>query len=400
MLPGDHRTVSEGPDGFGVRFDDAANNLGAVVARYVEEAGEFPGVLVLFTSFRDVGSGGPAYYVPIWNETLGTGLGPVDQRARFGTEATLGVANLKQPASHGERLVPLILHELGHLHLAYADLTVETASGAVSILGRQRAHWHAALHTEGSFLGGHGLRGQGEGRFVVIARDETYSQLDRYLLGLGPLPSVPEIFLVANARTESGAPIPADAQLPLGRVVLGAAVPLAPSEFVAALGPREPPVETSPKILHAAFALLTAPTETATDTPVVALAERLDALRPDVERAYEEATGRLGWLDTRAPERPETPRPDAGFFGDGLGDGCACGVSRSEGEPSRQDLFAWLLAAIALGRATGSRGGGGWCWAWALRLRRRWRERSCGRSRWCGSRPCRGARRLPRSAPR
>lgn len=362
ILPGDAHTVSAAADGYGVRFDDTVNNLGAVVRRYVLEAGELPGVLVLFTTFQDQGSGGPAYYVPIWNEALGTGLGPVDQRGLFGTREVLGIANLKQPEGHGERVIPLLLHELGHLHLAYADLAVETSSGPVSILGRQKAHWHAALHTEGSFLGGHGFRGQGEGRFVVIARDETYSQLDRYLLGLGPPPVLPELFFVAHARTESGATIPPDAQLPLGQVVIGTRVSIPLTAIENMLGPREPPVKDAPKVLHAAFALLTAPTETATDARVVGLAERLEALRPELERAYEDATGRLGYLDTRAPERPEIPRPDAGFFRDGIGDGCACGVSRTGDESSWRVLFAWLLVASALRRATRSRGGG-WTWA-------------------------------------
>ncbi len=387
--------MSTSTDGLGLRVDEEVNNLANVVAQYAETAGELPGVLVVFTSFVDLGGGGPAYYVPIHNTTLGTGLPEIDQRERYGSHSIIGVANLKQPERHGGRLMTLLLHELGHMHLAYADLEVQTSSGPVSILGRQKAHWHAALHTEGSYLGGHAFRGQGEGRFVVIARDATYSAFDRHLLGLSPLSAVPEPFFVAHARTESGAPIPADAQLPVGQIVLGTRVPLSLSAIEAGLGARRPLFPEAPRTLRAAFVLLTAPGESALLPEVRAQAERLEALRLQLEIEFTRATSGAGALDTRAGRPVSESSSDGGPIDAPVEDGCQCETGPREDGPFGLDLFAWLLVVVAIRWTTRSRGGG-WFVGWTYGFRRRCHERSCGRSRGCGVRPCRATRRLPR----
>lgn len=366
VLEGDDTLISTLGDQYGLVIDEQRNDLAAVSRRYAETIVDREAVLLLFTTFDDRGAAGPAYYVPFYRDTEGLGVPPLDQRADFGVAHLRGVANLKSMAHHTPgRLLPRALHELAHPALAYLSAAVATSTVPVPLLGRQNAHWHAALHTEGSVLGGHGYAELGPGEFQVIGRDSSYSRLDRYGLGLLAPEQVPPFFFIANARSQSGAALPAAAELPLGTVVRGQKIPVTLDDVIRAVGPRSPAFPGVPTRLEVVVGLLTAPGESASSTRAVERQQELERWLPTLAERYTQETGGVGSLCLRLdgcdPPEPkvEDPRPTP--------EGCSCRHGPGAG-PS------------------------GWWVLLGLGLRRRKSERSCGRS------PRRASPPHPRSA--
>lgn len=315
ILQGDETLISGQAPQLGLRFDDARNDLGAITARFVAEVADPEATLVLFTTFDDRGGGGPAYFVPIFNDTQGTGLGPVQQRALFGVRNLTGIINMKRLESRpADQRLPLLVHEVAHPDLAY--LEARPAAGSTqtpTLLGRQGAHWHAALNTEGSVLGGHGYVQVQPGRFVVNARNSALSALDLYGLGLLDPSEVPPFFLIEGARTEAGFSVPIDAQLGIGDVIFGTAQRIGIEQITAALGPRAR--QDGPR--HLVFALLTAPSLASTSSTARAEAQRIDDLRQSLQQAWPDWTRQRGQLCTqldgcRAPDPTDAGQLDAG----------------------------------------------------------------------------------------
>lgn len=315
VLQGSPALISGSGQQLGLRFDEERNDLGAISQHFAAEVADRAATLVLFTHFEDQGGGGPAYFVPIFNDTPGTGLGPIDQRAAFGVQDLGGIVNMKRLSDHApaEQLA-LLVHEVAHQDLAY--LRAEASAGstvAVTLLGRQQAHWHASLHTEGSVLGGHGFVQVQPGRFVVSQANEALSSLDLYAMGLVDASEVPDFFFIQNARTEAGFAIPAEAQLPIGTPILGDPQPLSVTQVVQALGPR--PRRDAP--MNLVFALLTAPGETTTATAVLAEADAIDGLREQIEADWPLWTRGRGQLCTQLEGCGIGPGIDAGHLDGG-----------------------------------------------------------------------------------
>jgi Uma2 family endonuclease len=324
LIEGDADLVSGAPPSLGLRVDEERNDPGRVMARYVAEVADVPGILVLFTSFDDQGAGGDGYFLPVWNDTSGTGLERIDQRESFGTSLFEGFVNLKDLSRHDRAVLPsLAAHEIAHRHLAY--LHVATGSTSPEILGRQRAHWHAALDSEGSLLEGYDWLENGAGRFVTVGRSVRFSMLDLYGLGLAPAEEVPPFFFIEGARTSSGALIPAEAQLPNGTTAFGSRVDLSIDDVIRAIGPRSP----TPPELRVVFALLVAPGEDAESETIAAMVEEIDALRLEIEARWSELTLGRGALCTKIAgcEPPvDGGAPDGGA--EPPADGCGCRATR------------------------------------------------------------------------
>lgn len=312
LVEGDGTIVSGQPGDWGLRVDAERHDVARVVARAAAAGADVPGVVVLYTTFEDRGAGGAGYFLPIFDDTPGTGLGPVDERLAYGAQRLEGVVNLKQVDQ--ALTIPradLVVHELAHRHAAHLAVqpSSTTAPAIPSLLGRQAAHWHAALHSEASLLDGYAWLERAPGRFVVVERARRLGSLDLYALGLLPAAEVPPFFFVAEATTVGGAPIPAAAQLAVGTEVLGVRVPLTVDDVVRALGPR--PLDARGE-LRVALVLLTAPGEGADDPAVLTTLTALEAERALLEGAWARATGGRGWLCTRLDGCPEG-RPDAGI---------------------------------------------------------------------------------------
>jgi hypothetical protein len=382
ILEGDSSLVSpEPPIGFGIEL---ATNPQAIVARYVSEVEDAPGILAVFTSFPDLGTGDPAYFLPISNDTLGTGMGALDHRAAFGTASFEGFIDLKtfdgwsMPA-----LLAQASHEIAHRHLAYMSVSpAGSSSTAVPILGRDRAHWRASLHTFGSLMEGYAWSEDAPGHFVVTGLSQRFSTLDLYGLGLIDPAQVAPFFVIESPTLPSGDPLPISAQLTVGSSVTGTRLDLGIDDVIRALGPRRP--SRAPSVTRVLWVLLTAPGQSANAPEVVSLAARIDAFRPALEDAYSGYTGGHGTLCTRI----RGCGADDGGLDAGVPDagpsrrqpGCGCSETAAPaGDGAHVVAVAVLIGAL---------------------LRRRPRARSCGHSPWSASPPSRSACRPLRSTHR
>ncbi len=332
IFEGNEEGISGLDDQLGLRFDEERNDLATLTRRAAQSGLDGPGLLVLFTTFDDRGAGGPAYFVPFFNETKGTGLGPLDQREAFGVQALEGLINMKRLESHDEaELIGIFIHEIAHRHLAYfTSFTPSGSTTAVSLLGRQGAHWRAAMHTQGSLLGGHDWLQIEPGCFVAHASNTGLSSLDLYALGLLPAAEVPPAFIIAAPTLASGAAHPQDAILQPGAVVRGARIDVPLDALVAEHGPRA----IDPEPLQLTFVLLTRPGESATDAR--ATADKLDALRLRITEAWSDPTQGLGALRTErcAPLDCEAP------------EGCECAHIGPRADARLGALSAWLCLLL------------------------------------------------------
>ncbi len=318
VIEGDEQLVSREEGAFLLRAGEDENDLAEVVARFAAEAGELDGALVVFTTFEDTGPGGRAYSLPIFSSETGTGRPLIDHRADYGAERFVQVINMK--ARGGPDLLDIMAHELAHRHLAYV------ATGTVSILGRQNAHWHAGLHSSGSLMGGYGYEESSVGQFEVGAKNEAFSPLDLYLLGLLDASEVPPFFFIDELRNEDGFALPESAELFVGERVLGRRVDLSIEEIISANGMRAR--ESSQ--LNAVFVVLTAPGESATSTSAMAKVAEVEQLREELEQRWNELTEGRGTLCTKLDEC-STKQPDE--------EGCSCSGDR----PSGDAAWTWLL---------------------------------------------------------
>jgi hypothetical protein len=382
ILEGDSTLVTaEAPSGFGIEL---ATNPQAIVSRYASEVVDAPAILAVFTSFPDLGTGDPAYFLPIWNDTQGTGMGAVDLRASFGTASFEGFIDLK--AFDGWSMATLLAqasHEIAHRHLAYMSVEpVGSSSTAVPILGRDRAHWRASLHTFGSLMEGYAWSEDVPGHFVVTGLHQRFSTLDLYGLGLIDPAEVAPFFVIQDATLPGGTPLPISAQLSIGSSVTGTRIDLGIEDVVRALGPRRP--SRAPSATRVLFVLVTEPGQSAEAPEVVSLAARIDAFRPLLEDAYSSYAGGRGTLCTAIrgcgsdDGGVDAGMPDAGPIVQHQG--CRCSDSKA---PAGDGAYS-IAVAVLIG---------------AL-LRRRRRERSCGRSPWSASLPSRSACRPLRSTRR
>lgn len=329
VLEGDTETVSPIDGGWGLRFDDGDNDLAAVIGRYVAEVTDVEATLVLFTTFDDLGRGGRAYSVPIFNDTSGTGLEPIDRRAEFRTERFVQLVNMKSIAGHRDRaaLLELLAHELAHRHLAYLSTT-----STVPIVGRQDAHWHAALATEGSIMGGYGWAEVGPEVFEVIAKNERFSSLDLYALGLFDPAEVEPFFFIDELRTEEGFSLPESAELFLGDRALGRRRDLSIDEVIEAAGPRAR--ERAP--MRAVFAVLTEPGLSATSTTAQTTVAAVEEIRAELEDSWRDLTRARGALCTTIKGCEAPPPPPV----EESGCGCATIERRPSDEEGRRTMPA------------------------------------------------------------
>lgn len=344
ILEGEPALVSGVGTSLGLRFDEERNDLAAVTARYARDVGDRGGMLVLFTTFDDRGASGPAYFVPIFNDVLGTGLGVIDQRAEFHVSAIEAVINMKRLDEHaGDRALEVLAHEVAHRHLAYMEAEIDSSTAAVPFYGRQHAHWRAALDTAGSIMGGYGWLETTRGRFVVTRSNDGFSELDLYGLGLREPSEVPPFFLILNARTEAGFALPDSAELTIGSRAVGDRIDLAIDDVIRALGRRRPP-SPSGSDLDLTFALLTAPGEAATSTGALDAASRIDGLRRRFEAEWPRLTLGRGRVCTVIRGCLAEAPPDGGLETNdrphAREEGCACAVAVGD---ERAPALGWIF---------------------------------------------------------
>lgn len=275
VMIGDAQTVSSlGNNRWGVRVDDEVQNPLAIVRTFLDYFPDDYDVLTVWTSFRDRGSDGLAYYMGMYNDVGGIGVEPFNNRRFWGVNNAgrmQGFVNMKRITSYSDDLADpdnfiysVMGQELTHRWLAHLRFLREDGTVSSELLGRDDAHWSALMQASGSVQDGNTWRDNGDGTFTLTENSVRFSPLDLYAMGLFTPEEVPPWFLIEGADYEGNAIAPTSV-LPVGITVTGSRYDVGIDDVLAAEGPRLPGVDTSPKDLRVAVVLLTAPNETLDD---------------------------------------------------------------------------------------------------------------------------------------
>lgn len=230
-------------------------------------------------------------------ERYGDGLG-ADYTALAGSagrlQAVLVMNSLDIADSWWLGAQDLVTHELGHRWGMGFRLPLSPEPTA---LFNNNGHWTPRLGQDAASALSYGQTTEtAPGQFRSVRVEPLpYGSFDLYLMGLMELDTVGELFYVANP--EVVAPPTGDlTEVRPGTPVdfVGERVDLAPTDVVAAMGPRDPPVAAAQKDFRMAFVLVCRPTEPCGPSMV----ERLEAERAAYPDTFAWATRGLGTMDT------------------------------------------------------------------------------------------------------
>lgn len=199
-----------------------------------------------------------AHYLSVRNDVRGIGFPPTyDVGLTVGSQARLqGIVYLgglwtyydAETKTLSPELSYILAHELGHRFAAYVRCD---SSGVAStmLLDFDADHWTLALDTDGSPMGGHDWRDNGDGTFTTVARwAGLYSMLDLYLMGLASPEEVPPLTLLdLNPRPYS---------IPVGTTITASTITKSVQDVVAVEGTRRPPCGEAPTSWRVAFMLV------------------------------------------------------------------------------------------------------------------------------------------------
>jgi hypothetical protein len=280
-----------------------------VARRFFENHPDRFDQITLFLGFGfELNGGAYAYEIPVRNDARGIGLGELDNSARFGSQGTLraflNMGSLdgidRYPADPDQKYLgtnstlTILGHEFGHQWLAFAAFR-DGSVNSRSILGRDNAHWSFFFNSEGSVMEGNAIQDngaeRGNSRFVTVAATNTYSPLDRYLMGFAGRDEVPPSFVVQNPvgimQRDSSSP-------QIGVVFGGDRRDVTIDSVVTALGRRTPSAFETRKVLRQAFILLTRKGETAAPAQI----EKVQKIRDAWVDFFHAQTDGLGWIVT------------------------------------------------------------------------------------------------------
>lgn len=190
-----------------------------------------------------------------------------------------------------EAATQILLHELGHRWLYYFEIEENGQNvRAVNPLGLHPAQW---VSTPGAFLhdsspmGGSRFADNRNGTFTTPPSSSfnAFTWHELYLMGLARAEEVQPWFYLR------GTPLGDEYFAPSGTTISGTRVDVSAQQLLAAMGPRNPSFETSPKTFRVLFVVLERDG---------APAPSLGTLPRDFERAFAAATGGRGRVVTAA----------------------------------------------------------------------------------------------------
>ena len=279
--------------------------------------------LIVFLAFDFSLDGAYAYEINVKNEIAGIGLGQTDNSGFYGSKGRLRsfvmMGALEGPGRYPadpnqvylgtNSTVSILGQEAGHRWLAFTGFQ-DGAALSRAILGRQAAHWSFFFDSNASVMEGTDIddRGteRGNTRFATVAATNTFSQLDRYAMGLVTADEVPEMFLVTNpagtSRSATSAP-------EIGVSFGGTRKEINIDSIVAANGVRTPSAFQSPKVFRQAFILLTSKGTAATGGQIA----KVQTIRDAWVSFFNQQTGGRAWADTSLQNVPGTTPADLYF---------------------------------------------------------------------------------------
>jgi hypothetical protein len=221
---------------------------------------------------------------------------------------------------------------------------VTSSTTPFSLLGREGAHWHAAFNSQGSLLEGYHWRETGTGRFVSIDKQSSLAPIDLYALGLLDPDELSDLFFIRNAKVESGASLPAAADLPIGTVVRGERLDISGEAIVSAMGPRPRQEVTEVRFLY-----VTRPGESSTSTLTQSDIRILEQIRVELEAYWQDQTGGRGQLRTTptiSRQADATVQNDLGTSQATPTSNCQCNAKRKRGFSLNMSAIVSFLLVI------------------------------------------------------
>ncbi|HEY2946701.1 MAG TPA: CARDB domain-containing protein, partial [Vicinamibacteria bacterium] len=298
----------------------------AVARRFYESHGDFYDFLVVFTNFQFNTAEASAFHSLIRNDVRGIGLPIVDNGLPFGSPGRLkgyiDMADISRysqsplsldPADPGfGRTLNVLAHEAAHQWMTEARF--RDATGRISDdLLKGDGHWSYLLDSDASVMYGADWVSRDDGSYAAARVQDTYFNLDLYLMGLLDASRVTPFTLLRNPAVSRNA-IPVE-----GSVVPADPETVTIDQVIAAEGRRSPGFPDSPKAFRMGFVFLTRPgTE-----PSVQELEAVDRVRRFFAGHFFAVTRGVAIADTALAEVPPSPRA---------------------GAPDLDKALAWLLA--------------------------------------------------------
>ncbi len=287
----------------------------SVARRFLETHPDDFDQLIVFLAFPFSFSGAFAYELNVANDVQGIGLELSDSSEAFGSRGRLksfvmmgsldGAGRFPEdPTTRFFRTynsLEILAHEVGHRWLAYSYLRLALADTDSLLWPTDLAHWSFFFNAGASVMEGNQIEDRGEAlgsqRFVTVGATSRYSALDLYLMGIGGVDIVPQMYFVDRPTGTSRTPssIPA-----LGVVFGGTRRDFTIADIVAGNQERRPSVFQSPKVHRQAFILLTGRGQQASAGQVA----KLQALRDSWVPYFNELTKGQSFVVTDLQPHP------------------------------------------------------------------------------------------------
>lgn len=207
------------------------------------------------------------FYTEVKNDTQGINRTLLNNSTQFGSagmlQGTIDMGNITQLAAnpYGPRLeetLTTLSHEMGHRWLAAVGFKNPDGTLNTSLIGKDNAHWSYLLDTKGSLMYGNGWKDNGDGTYTSVSKQNAFSPLDLYLMGMIPKEQVPPMLMIDNPAIDK-------TKLPhLGDTITGASKIVTIDDIIAVEGERIPNTSASQKQFNVGFVLLTRSGDNAT----------------------------------------------------------------------------------------------------------------------------------------
>jgi hypothetical protein len=190
--------------------------------------------------------------------------------------------------------VSVLGQEVGHRWLAYLNFSDHNRRPSTAFLGRDESHWSFFFNSDASVMEGNRIQDLGGGMFRTTAAVERYSLLDQYAMGLVRDTDVPPMFYVENPANVTGN-AQADSSPRVGVTFSGTRRDVLINDVIEVMGPRQPSVDNSPRLVRQAFVFVASRGRTAAPSDVA----KIDRIRRAWETFFAQATSGRGRAETR-----------------------------------------------------------------------------------------------------
>jgi hypothetical protein len=270
----------------------------ALISQFHQTHPQIFDFVVVWSDFPvNLGENAFAFYSGIQNNIRGIGQPTYNFSRAFGSSKIQGFLamgflgkypdDLNQEFLFNNSTLEVFGQENGHRWLAFPRVSIAGQSANL-LLGRDDSHWNFYMDTDASCMEGNDIRDNGNGTFTTVSANETYSKLDRYIMGFLPPGAVPDTFVVSGNSDPSRPP-------ELGVQIRGTKVSVSVQDIIRAEGARAPGSAQAQKKFREAFILFSR-----TDTSSQTALTKLERIRAGWTAFWRKETGN-STMDTTLP---------------------------------------------------------------------------------------------------